>query len=306
MNEALYHPFLHMSKNTALKWEDGFTALNNFIPFYAQFANLCLNFFEWDFPADNEQLSGDFLERLLYYKGRCAVIRDKNNGLMVVDFSAIDGFSNLFGYPTRIQARDIFNYNRVIGEYDSEDFVIIPNNKLWYPTNITVVKYSIDIANILDSINLNVESQKFPVILQAADNEQKLTLEKLTEQIECGNRYIITKHSLNADSQVKSLEINAPFISDRLNDLQLKKTAELLTALGINNQNITKASGITSDEVNANNGLVLLNFDSMLIPRQEACDEIKRKFGINAWCDVKDYNTQGLSENLNEADEEVF
>ena len=295
MIKPKYHNFLTLSKNGALHWEELFNGLENFIPFYVQFANLCLNFFEWELPVNNEQLNSDFIERLLFYKGRCAIINDKSRGLMVVDFVNIGGFSNMFGYPTRIQARDIFDYNKVIGNYDSADFVIITNNKMWYPTNITVMKYSVDISNILDAINLNVESQKFPVILQATDEKQKLTMEQLADKIECGERYIFSKPEFNVNSLISSLDINAPFISDRLQDLQQKKTAELLTALGINNQNVNKESGITSDEVQANNGLVKLNFDSMLIPRQEACDEIKRKFNINVWCDVKDFNTDGLN-----------
>lgn len=294
MIKGKYTNFLTLSKNGALHWEELFTALDNFIPIYSQYANLCLNFFEWELPVENEQLNSDFIERLLFYKGRCAIINDKSRGLMVVDFVNIGGWSNIFGYPTKIQARDIFDYNKVIGEYESDDFVIITNNKLWYPTNITVLKYTIDISNILDSINLNVESQKFPVILQAADEKQKLTVEQLADKIELGERYIFTKSEFNPEAQLKSLDINAPFIADRLNDLQNKKTAELLTALGINNENVSKASGITADEVNANNGLVKLNFDAMLIPRQEACNEIKKKFNINTWCDVKDFNTAPL------------
>lgn len=291
---ALCSPFLKMSKNHALKWEELFDSLGNFIPIYAQYSNLCLNFFDWELPIENEQLNADFIERLLFYKGRCAIINDSERGLMVCDFTVVNGMSNIFGYPTQIQARDIFDHNKVIGTFDSPDFVIITNNKMWYPTNITVLKYAVDISNILDSINLNVEAQKFPVILQSPDDKAKLTMEQYAEKIETGERYIFSKYDFDAKNAITSLNINAPFISDRLQDLAEKKTAELLTALGINNQNVNKESGVTTDEVNSNNTLVKLNFDAMLIPRQEACNEIKRKFNINVWCDVKDFNTNGL------------
>lgn len=294
-NIALYSQFLTMSKNQALHWEELITSLGNFIPFYAQYSNLCLNFFDWELPVKNEQLNGDFIERLLFYKGRCAVVNDESKGLIVCDFRTVDGQSNIFGYPTKIQALDIFDYNRVIGEYESDNFVIIPNNKLWYPTNITVLKYAIDISNIIDAMNLNVESQKLPVILQSPDDKAKLSMEQIADKIETGERYIFAKSDFNIQNAVQSLNINAPFIADRLQDLQQRKIAELLTAVGINNQNISKESGVTTDEVNSNNTLIKLNFDSMLIPRQEACNEIKTKFDINTWCDVKDFNT-GLYE----------
>lgn len=302
---ALCSPFLKMSKNHALKWEELFDSLGNFIPVYAQYSNLCLNFFDWELPVENEQLNADFIERLLFYKGRCAIINDSERGLMVCDFTVVNGMSNIFGYPTQIQARDIFDYNKVIGTFDSNNFVIITNNKMWYPTNITVLKYAIDISNILDSINLNVEAQKFPVILQSPDEKAKLTMEQYAEKIETGERYIFSKYDFDAKNAITSLNINAPFISDRLQDLAEKKTAELLTALGINNQNVNKESGVTTDEVNSNNTLVKLNFDAMLIPRQEACDEIKRKFNINVWCDVKDFNTNGLYDVIKGGAEDV-
>ena len=290
-NIALCSQFLTMSKNQSLHWEDLITSLGNFAPYYAQYTNLCLNFFEWELPVDNEQLNGDFIERLLFYKGRCAVVNDKSKGLIVCDFRTVDGQSNIFGYPTKIQALDIFDYNKVIGEYESDNFVIIPNNKLWYPTNITVLKYAIDISNIADAMNLNVESQKLPIILQSPDDKAKLSMEQIADKIETGERYIFAKSDFNIQNAVQSLNINAPFIADRLQDLQQRKIAELLTAIGINNQNINKESGVTTDEVNSNNTLIKLNFDSMLIPRQEACNEIKKKFNINTWCDVKDVNT---------------
>lgn len=293
-NIALCSQFLTISKNQSLYWEDLITSLGNFVPYYAQYTNLCLNFFEWELPVDNEQLNGDFIERLLFYRGRCAVVNDKSKGLIVCDFRTIDGQSNIFGYPTQIQALDIFDYNKVIGEYESDNFVIIPNNKLWYPTNITVLRYAIDISNIADAMNLNVESQKLPIILQSPDDKAKLSMEQIADKIETGERYIFAKSDFNIQNAVQSLNINAPFIADRLQDLQQRKIAELLTAIGINNQNINKESGVTTDEVNSNNTLVKLNFDSMLIPRQEACNEIKKKFNLNTWCDVKDYNTNDL------------
>lgn len=308
-NRYYLPPFMtfgKMSKNGALNWEDLITANYNFLPIYMLYTNIALNFFDWDLPSDNEQLNADFLERLLFYRGRAAIINDKTRGLLVCDFNNISGWSNMFGYPTKIQAIDIFDHNKIIGEYESDDFVIITNNKMWYPTNVTVLKYSIDLSNIADAFNLNIDSQKFPIILQSGDEKHKLTLEQLTDQIETGRRYIFLKSDLNINGTVTSLEVNAPYLADRLNEAYQKKTAELLTAIGINNQNINKASGITPDEVASNNQLVKLSFNTMLIARQEACDEIKRKFNINTWVDVKDFNTPDLftySEKLNITEE---
>lgn len=268
------------SKNQALEFDNLTSALFSFLPTYAEFCTLFLDKFKWKFPVENEQLSSDFCELLQLYRGRCAVVDSGDNGFILCDFNPVERYYNMFGgYPRKIQAIDIFNNDKVIGTFDEDKFVIIPNNKLWYPTNITIMKYSLDIANLIDAMDLNTEAQKFPVVLQGTP-EQKLMLKQLADKIECGDKYLFLDKAYNIDD-IKTLFINAPFISKELDDLKERKRAELLTKLGINNANVLKESGINQYETNANNSLVELNNKALLTPRLESIEQIKEKFGLD-------------------------
>lgn len=293
MNSLFFSTFMNpsalpfaRSKNQALAFDDLSNALFSFLPTYAEFTTLCLDRFKWGFPEENEQLNSDFCELLNFYKGRSAVINDPERGFMLCDFYAVDKNFSMFGYPTKIQAIDIFNNDKVIGEYGSNDFVIIPNNKIWYPTNITVMKYCIDIANLIEAIDLNVEAQKFPVVLQGTE-EQKNALRIIADKIETKEKYIFLSKQINIED-IKTLFINAPFISKELDEIKERKRAELLTKIGINNANVFKESGINVDETNANNSLVDLNRKSFINARLEAIKEIKKKFNIDVTLNFKE------------------
>lgn len=298
-NMPFFSPFLNpsalffaRSKNQALAIDNLNNALFSFLPTYAEFSNICLTNFEWKFPAENEQLNSDFNELLLFYKGRSALINTGDTGYMLCDFNAIDRHFNMFGYPTLIEAIDIFNDNKVLGQFSSDNFVIIPNNRIWYPTNYTVLKYSVDIANIIEAMDLNVEAQKFPVVLQGTP-EQKTTLQQIANKIETGDKYIFLDKNYNVDD-IKTLFINAPFISKELDEIKERKRAELLTKIGINNANVYKESGINESETNANNNLVSYNLESFITPRLNAIKEIKSKFDIDV--SLK-FRGRGLTEN---------
>ena len=69
-----------------------------------------------------------------------------------------------------------------------------------------------------------------------------------------------------------------------MDKLQQQKTDlknELLTYLGINNNNNVKKERMIVDEVNANNEYTSINLDLMFDLREKACKEINEKFGLN-------------------------
>ena len=62
---------------------------------------------------------------------------------------------------------------------------------------------------------------------------------------------------------------------------------EALTFLGINNLMEDKKERLISDEANSNNELINLNLETFLIPRQEACEQINKKYGLNVKVKVR-------------------
>lgn len=282
-DNANYRSFLTLSHNQF----EHITTLNDkvlaFLPQYTRYASMCLNEFSWDIPDRYEQIRSDFIEKLLYYKGRCALVNADNMGLIVCDFivTKYNGYSmfNMFGEPQEIDAIDIFNNNKVIGHYTSDDFVIISDNPMWYPTNLTVWQYSTDIANINLAITRNIQQQRFPVVFQGT-SKQRQTFEQMCKKIDNDDIYIFLDKDVNIDDITK-LSIDAHFIAKELYDVKDRKDSDLLTMIGLANVNTVKQSGISADEINSNNQGIELTFDTKYSSRLKAVDEIKKKFDID-------------------------
>lgn len=271
--------FLTLSKNDALQWQNVSSDMLTFINYYQWYSNIALNTFKWKFQADFNLLDTLFIEKLLFFKGSCAVVNDKNKGLMLCAFTNISEYYNYFGYPTKIQGYDIFNNGKVIGTFDSDDFVIIPNNILWFPTNLLVIDKSNKIANLSEAIDINTDGQKIPVVFQGTP-EQKETMKQLGAKYIKGENPLFLPKEMNVND-VTSLNPNVPFKALELYKAKDCAQAELLSMLGINNVNISKESGVSSDEVKSNDRLIQITFNSFKDARELAIKELKEKFDID-------------------------
>lgn len=270
----------------------------DFMPIYTLYTNVALSLSKIIFPEDRKQLDSEFNEKLLFYKGKSAVIRDSSKGFILCDFSVVDRHYNIFGKPTKINAIDTYN-NQNIGQYNEEDFVIIENNPLWYPTNLTVLKASADLAETNQSAIANVRQQKFPIIFQGT-NKQKLTFENLIEQIEKTYPYIFLDKEINVEDITK-LMIDAKFIAKDLLDFFDRRKSMLLEMLGINNVGVVKQSGIGDEEISSNNMLTALIGDIPIKCKEKAIQELKEKFNLDCtlWVNPIILNGEKISSKFN-------
>ena len=86
------------------------------------------------------------------------------------------------------------------------------------------------------------------------------------------------------DFDPKSLQcinLNIPYLVDKLQAAKHDIINECYTLLGISNANTDKKERLIVDEVNANDGQILATTNNMLMMRQLACDQINKMFGLN-------------------------
>ena len=93
--------------------------------------------------------------------------------------------------------------------------------------------------------------------------------------------YLEKKTLASTISKDDVLDTSAPFLLDKLQNYKNEMRSELLTFLGINNNNIVKKERLITDEVNANNELISIMIDLMFDLRKKACDEINKMYGLN-------------------------
>jgi hypothetical protein len=93
------------------------------------------------------------------------------------------------------------------------------------------------------------------------------------------------------------LDTKAEYLLDKLQDHKNSLMNELLTFLGINNNNVNKRERVIVDEVNANNDFILVNIDHMFDEREKAAEEINNKFGLEIKVEKREVELNGSVHN---------
>ena len=198
------------------------------------------------------------------------------------------------------------------------------NNWQRIPTASTIELFCQKLAEADMVCTVNIKSQKTPVLI-LVDENQRLMMENLYSQYD-GNRPFIfgDKNQLSADS-IKSINTQAPFVADKIMEYKKQIWNEALTFLGINTLQTEKKERLITDEASSNNELINLNLQSMLIPRQEACKQFNKLFGLEGTDKeisvrvrsdlfniikqeesiITDYNNNGIDDKVEEVEEDV-
>lgn len=269
------------------------TTYNNY---YDELLTLILTLFKWEnLPTScNER----FLEKTLMFEGRAVLVNDSNLGILSLR-ALYDGSFNVYEEPTSITANGL-NYNK---RFNIDECVLIRNTKMENSILAIIENYAWRLTNIARTIDTNVNAQKTPVIV-LCDEKQKLSLTNLIKKYDGNSPFIFGYKSLaNALEQITTLDLNAPYVADKLTDLKNDIRNEIYTRFGINNSNTDKRERLNTDEVNSNNEQVAYMLESMLEERQKACKLANEMWGTNISVRKRvevmnnaDFNDRGISE----------
>lgn len=175
--------------------------------------------------------------------------------------------------------RQAFSDNGYRAERTFENSVIIYNNYLHRPSIQNISKFAHELELFDRIIDINVNAQKTPVLVQADEND-RLTMKNLYKNYAGNEPFIFSSKSVSPDA-LKVLNTGAPFIADRLYQLRTNKWNEALTYLGISNVTVEKKERLISDEVERSNGGTISSRYSALESRKDACKKIEEMFGTH-------------------------
>jgi hypothetical protein len=136
------------------------------------------------------------------------------------------------------------------------------------------------------TIDVNLEAQKTPVLLQCTEN-QRLVLENLYKQYEGNMPFIFADKNLDLNG-ITTVSTNAPFIADKVEIIKSKRWNEAMTCLGIKNSDADKKERLISDELSASMGDVKAQQYTRLVARQDAAKQINEMFGLNISVDFRE------------------
>ena len=138
-------------------------------------------------------------------------------------------------------------------------------------------------------INLNAQKTPFVVL---CDEKERLTFKNIMNQVHKFKYAIFGSKKLSLNS-IDVLQTKSDFLLDKLQDHKNSLMNELLTFLGINNNNTDKKERLLVDEVNANNEFILVNIEHMYEERKLACELINEKFGLNITVERREVDVYG-------------
>lgn len=273
--------------------QDNAAWMNNatYLDYYFRLKSLALSMFVWEGLPDS--MDARFLETKLYETGRALFCPDANLGWLSVGCNPADNF-NIYGYSTRYTAT-AFNYNET---YNADDVVFVMNNYDKIPTKNSIELFAYRLYNAQRIIDVNVNAQKTPVLVKTSD-KQRLTMQNLYMQYDGNCPFIFGDKDLDTNA-LDVLQTNAPFVSDLLTQLKKDIWSEALTFLGVNNVAAEKGERLIRDEVNANNQMVQLSAQVMLLTRQDAAKQLSEKLGREVSVNLRSFTELPLAPNFDE------
>lgn len=244
----------------------------NFNIFFELFSNIALTLFQWENLP--ETMNAEYLEKCLFTQGRVCAIKNGVGEIVNLPFTEND--IDIYENPKSI----IANANSIQIERKKGEFAICKNNKLCTPTIVIVNYFCEKLKNIENTIDTNIYAQKMPTVFKGKKEKQK-TLLNAFNLFNADQPYIFVDENFSDDVKLETLTSDTKFISKELYDLKDRYKQEFYSFLGINNANTVKAERLITDEVNANNQFISLNFETMLNSRLAFCDEVKKVFDID-------------------------
>lgn len=263
-------------KNGLICYESTANYLNDRVltHYFNELMLIAKSIYEWVGLPDN--MNEKWIENYLFSEGKCLFFKDDIRGHMVTSL-APNGRFNVYNEETivRPHAIDYFGESLMNGE----DCVVIRNNDESLPTYESVLLFAYKLAQVERTIQVNIEAQKTPVIVECNEKERN-SYRNFMKQRNDNEPLIMVSDKMNTNG-IKVHDLKAPPV---FKELELQKHMiwnEAMTFMGLNNSNQDKKERMVTNEVEANNEQVEGCLNAGLKARERACKEINRIFGTN-------------------------
>ena len=264
----------------------------SYIQYVNRLTELSISMFEWkNLPPSVDRR---YLELELFKNGRVVYFNDEVIGDICLD-CITSGRLDVYGEPFIRRAYSMYNnYQKMLKSTNS---VIIWNNYLRTNSVLDVEIFARRLWLIDRIIDVNVNAQKTPVLVQGTE-KQRLTLLNLYKEFDGNTPFIFGDKNLDLNA-LKAIVTDAPFVSDKLYQLKTQIWNEALTYLGISNINVQKKERLITDEVTRNQGGTIASRYSRLDCRRMAVDKINAMFKTNIEVNYReDFQSVGDNDGL--------
>lgn len=213
-----------------------------------------------------------FLNKVLLRQGSIAFFVDEVMGLLALPYISM-GKLDVYSRPVKIQVYGQNGYSKVLNQ---NEFVIMYDNNGRYPLWLDILQYSERIALDTRTTDINIAQQKTPRFWKTSSEKVK-SVQDIINNVDGLENTVLSYDNIDLDDTTLVLA-PAPFVADKIDIHKEKDWNEFLRLIGIANMNFQKKERNIKDEVLASQGGTVASRFSRFQPRQNAIDEINRKF----------------------------
>lgn len=213
-----------------------------------------------------------FLNKVLLRQGSIAFFVDEVMGLLALPYISM-GKLDLYSRPVKIQVYGQNGYSKVLNQ---NEFVIMYDNNGRYPLWLDILQYAERIALDTRTTDINIAQQKTPRFWKTSSEKVK-SVQDIINNVDGLENTVLSYDNIDLDDTTLVLS-PAPFVADKIDIHKEKDWNEFLRLIGIANMNFQKKERNIKDEVLASQGGTVASRFSRFQPRQNAIDEINRKF----------------------------
>lgn len=220
-----------------------------------------------------------FLEQTLIDKGMAVIFYDEVMDKWLCLPFVNNGF-DVYGDPVPSYA---FGYNSYKHELNSGECVIIYNKMSKCGEADTLDFFAERLYRKSRVIDVNVNAQKTPVLIRTSQRNRHSLLQ-LYQQYDSDTPYIWGDQDIDLSKNIDVLKTDAPFVSDKINDLMAQDIKECLSYFGVTTAIDAKKERLVSGEADQNAGDSNASILSRLYMRETAIEQFNKLSGLN--CEV--------------------
>ena len=250
---------------------------NTYWHYYNTIWELYTTTFGWyDMPDYMYEEGADqYLETVLTNPGRALFFYDDIlDKYLVGDFSGTN--LNWYGYPTKYTVALKNGYTRT--DLDNSNSVRIYNSSIRTNELVSIDLFAQKLATCDLILFINLHTQKVPYIIKST-TQNKLTWDNFLNELNSYNPNIIVNKDLDLDD-FQILQTGAKYIGNDIIETKKQIWSEALSYVGVASSLEKRERLVVNEQqsFNADSNALLL---TRLVPRQEACKNINKKFGLN-------------------------
>lgn len=254
--------------------------------YFKNYKRLLTSMFKWEGLPDN--ISQRFIENKLFYNGIVIMFKSKSLGFYVVSQATPIGI-NEYEEPSGFRA---YSTGRINEQVKISECVQIWNN-MEHENSFTEVNFFAKrLSNIQKTFDVNLEQLKNPYIISCPEGQRE-TVKQMIAKKTNGEPYIYMSDEWQGNGiDINVMNLNIQNHTEDLQNILSKIENQGLTHFGIDNVNVSKNERLTLAEGVQNNQQISINKNSRLVARQNACKEIKEKFGFDVSVSLNDFRQE--------------